>query len=82
MKKPKPYQADCVKALTNAYRSGRNRALVVMAAGLGKTLTSAFSIREFFAERGEDTTTKSSTRRKLNICQYSERSIVMVCIQA
>ena len=30
MKKPKPYQADCVKALTNAYRSGRNRALVVM----------------------------------------------------
>ena len=65
MKKPKPYQADCVKALTNAYRSGRNRALVVMAAGLGKTLTSAFSIREFFAERGEDS-------RVLFLCHNNE----------
>lgn len=65
MKKPKPYQADCVKALTNAYRSGRNRALVVMASGLGKTLTSAFSIREFFAERGEDS-------RVLFLCHNNE----------
>lgn len=38
---PRPHQAECLKALKEARRRGDRRALIVMASGLGKTVTSA-----------------------------------------
>lgn len=65
MKKPKPYQAECVNALVETHKSGNDRALIVMASGLGKTLTSAFSIREFIAMCHENS-------RVLFLCHNNE----------
>lgn len=48
---PRPYQTECLEAIFKAIASGENRALVVMASGLGKTLTSAFAIRNYFKDR-------------------------------
>lgn len=48
---PRPYQVECLDAISKAAESGLKRALVVMASGLGKTLTSAFVIEQFFAGR-------------------------------
>lgn len=45
MLKPYPYQRKCLGALRLARNSGRKRALVVMATGLGKTMVSAFEIK-------------------------------------
>lgn len=44
---PRPYQADCIAALAKARKNGVKKGLVVMASGLGKTLTAAFDIRQF-----------------------------------
>lgn len=44
--KPRQYQTKCLAVLQNARDQGKRRALVVMASGLGKTLTGAFDIRE------------------------------------
>lgn len=49
--KPRSYQLDCLEAITQAIESGASRALIVMASGLGKTLTSAFAVERFFAQR-------------------------------
>lgn len=48
---PRPYQVECLDAVSKTVESGVKRALVVMASGLGKTLTSAFAIERFFAGR-------------------------------
>lgn len=48
---PRPYQVECLNAISKTVESGARCALVVMASGLGKTLTSAFAIERFFAGR-------------------------------
>ena len=48
---PRSHQVECLDAISKAVESGLRRALVVMASGLGKTLTSAFAIERFFAGR-------------------------------
>lgn len=45
-KMPRPYQENAIKEIMNAYfEKGMNRALIVMATGLGKTFVAAESIR-------------------------------------
>ena len=44
---PRDYQQDCVLALANARAEGRNKALMVMASGLGKTYTVALDIEMY-----------------------------------
>ncbi|MBR0134193.1 DEAD/DEAH box helicase family protein, partial [Candidatus Saccharibacteria bacterium] len=39
--KPRIYQKNCLDALQSARDQGKSKALVVMASGLGKTLTGA-----------------------------------------
>ena len=46
--KPRSYQQACLNNLRKAREEGKRKALVVMASGLGKTLTGAFDIQEFF----------------------------------
>ncbi|MGI6217838.1 MAG: DEAD/DEAH box helicase family protein, partial [Coriobacteriales bacterium] len=49
-KKPRDYQKDAIDAVVGAYyENGNNKALVVMATGLGKTLVAAESIRRIKA---------------------------------
>lgn len=48
---PRPYQVECLDAISETVKSNTKRALVVMASGLGKTLTSAFAIERFFVGR-------------------------------
>lgn len=51
--KPYSYQEDCLAALKKARGSGQNRALVIMASGLGKTVTAAFDVRRWlWSHRG------------------------------
>lgn len=45
--KPREYQVACLDALASARDQGDNKALIVMASGLGKTMTSAFDIIEY-----------------------------------
>ncbi len=47
MIEPYSYQTDCLNALTQARRRGRRKALVVMASGLGKTITTAFDVQRW-----------------------------------
>ena len=47
--KPRSYQEECLKALQAIRAQGKHRALVVMASGLGKTLTSAFDVQEYLS---------------------------------
>lgn len=47
MSTPRNYQRNCVHALEKARREGKNKALVVMASGLGKTLTAIFDIKRY-----------------------------------
>jgi len=49
--KARDYQKECLAKITQAAEQGKKRALVVMAPGLGKTITSAFAVKEFFAGR-------------------------------
>lgn len=46
MLKPRDYQREALDALRSARAEGKKKALLVMASGLGKTLTGAFDIRE------------------------------------
>lgn len=48
---PRIYQGVAVKAAIKALRSGLRRALIVLATGLGKTLTAAFVAKEMHAKR-------------------------------
>ncbi len=45
------YQRECLAKVQEAVKSGEKRALVVMASGLGKTITSAFAVQKFFTAR-------------------------------
>ncbi|MEN9649482.1 MAG: hypothetical protein RL094_449 [Candidatus Parcubacteria bacterium] len=47
---PRPYQAIAVRAALKALRSKLKRALVVMATGLGKTITAAMITKALFAK--------------------------------
>lgn len=49
--KARGYQKECLAEIAETVEAGGKRALVVMASGLGKTLTSAFAIEEFFKDR-------------------------------
>lgn len=42
--KARDYQKECLVEITQAVEQSAQRALVVMAPGLGKTITSAFEI--------------------------------------
>ena len=46
---PRSYQQVCLENLATAREQGANKALVVMASGLGKTLTGAFDILSFLS---------------------------------
>lgn len=49
--KARDYQKECLAEIAKAVESDKRRALVVMAPALGKTITSAFAIKEFFMGR-------------------------------
>ena len=49
-KTPRSYQVECLEALENARKRGKKKALVVMASGLGKTLTAVFDVKEFLKD--------------------------------
>ena len=47
MARPRDYQKECIRALANARAEGKKKALVVMASGLGKTLTAIFDVKNY-----------------------------------
>ena len=49
-KTPRKYQIDCLEALAKARAEGKKKALVVMASGLGKTLTAVFDVKELLKD--------------------------------
>lgn len=49
---PFPYQVECLDVLQDVRDRGGDRALVVMASGLGKTVTVAFDAKRWREERG------------------------------
>ncbi|MCA9716708.1 MAG: DEAD/DEAH box helicase family protein, partial [Myxococcales bacterium] len=49
---PRDVQEDALEALARSRDDGRERALVVLATGLGKTFLAAFDIKAFFKGRG------------------------------
>ncbi|KIG18644.1 HIT family hydrolase [Enhygromyxa salina] len=51
---PRGVQLEALEVLANARASGRSRALVVLATGLGKTYLSAFDVRGFLADEVHD----------------------------
>ncbi len=44
---PRPYQTECTTALAKARENGIQKGLVMMASGLGKTLTAIFDLQQF-----------------------------------
>ena len=50
---PFPYQTECLEAVQNAREEGMQRALIVMASGLGKTVTMALDVKKWHAWRGQ-----------------------------
>ena len=50
MYQPYDYQLECLDRLSAARQAGRRRGLVVMASGLGKTVTTAFDVKKWRAE--------------------------------
>lgn len=46
----RPYQADCIAALAEARRNGAKKGLVIMASGLGKTVTAILDLQQFLQE--------------------------------
>src|SRR3989344_3224566 len=49
---PYPYQGECLEVLNGVRKKGTPRALVVMASGLGKTVTAAFDVKRYLQEAG------------------------------
>lgn len=47
--KPRPYQETAIQGIVNAYTNKKNRALAVMATGLGKTFVAAEAVRRIHA---------------------------------
>jgi superfamily II DNA or RNA helicase len=52
MYQPYPYQNECLDAIEAARRAQRKRALIVMACGLGKTVTMAFDSKKWLERHG------------------------------
>ncbi len=52
MRTPRPYQVEAEEATVRTFTAGANRALVVMATGLGKTYTAARLIRWWMETQG------------------------------
>lgn len=46
----RPYQTDCIAALAEARKNGVKKGLVVMASGLGKTVTAILDLQQFLQE--------------------------------
>ncbi len=49
---PRPYQQACLRKTREVRRQGKNRALVVMASGLGKTVVAAFDVKQQLEQSG------------------------------
>lgn len=49
---PYPYESDCLTAIAKARQRGSARALVIMASGLGKTVTAALDAKQWFKRHG------------------------------
>lgn len=49
---PYPYQKQCLDAIAEARRTGRTRTLVIMASGLGKTVTAALDAKGWLEKHG------------------------------
>lgn len=49
--KARPYQKECLTKIAEVVNNGEKRALVVMASGLGKTITAAMAVEQFFANQ-------------------------------
>ncbi len=47
---PRPYQSQCIATLAEARKNDVRKGLIVMASGLGKTLTAIFDIQQFLRE--------------------------------
>ena len=61
-RQPRPYQEPAIQEIVNAYYSGgENRALVVMATGLGKTFVAAESIRRI----------RENKKRSVLVCAHT-----------
>ena len=55
-KRPRAYQIEALEALNSARAKGETSALLVMASGLGKTLTAVFDVKEYYALNPEGRT--------------------------
>lgn len=64
MLQPYDYQQECLEAIQNARGKGRRSALVVMASGLGKTVTTAFDVQRWLK--------KNSQMRVLYLCHQND----------
>jgi len=62
---PYDYQEECLTVLREERTEGKEKALVVMASGLGKTVVAAFDVKSFLAERGG---------RVLSLCHQNDIS--------
>lgn len=49
---PYPYESDCLTAIAKVRQGGSAQALVVMASGLGKTVTAALDAKRWFKHHG------------------------------
>lgn len=52
MVQPHDYQQECLQAIAQTKRAGRKKALVVMASGLGKTITAALDVKRYHKQHG------------------------------
>ncbi len=60
----RPYQTDCLAKLTEMRAQGIDRGIMVMACGLGKTITAALDVEQFLLEHPES--------RVLYLCHNGE----------
>ena len=61
---PFPYQSDCLLRLKEVRASGATKALVIMASGLGKTVTAALDVKQWRETQGKS--------RLLYICHQTD----------
>ena len=60
-REPRPYQEPAIQEIVSAYINGDNRALVVMATGLGKTFVAAESIRRI----------RQTSKKRVLVCAHT-----------
>ena len=68
---PRPHQLDALRRLRVLRGDGEQKALVVMASGLGKTYVSAFDAAQFEAEAGEPIRVLYLTHQSVILAQAS-----------